>query len=395
MPKEVRTILHITRGPLWLIALMVIVYSLTSVWVGMKFGGGTRGGLIVFLTGLVVFFIAKRVLDSHMASRYARAIVGAFLVAAVAAFILIYVVYTPRAIAGGGGSDRDEAIQIAVNRLLAGLYPYGVKTYLGDSITALPGGLLLHVPTQVILGSTVYTEPIILILSLVFITQISPRAGAALAVALGGMLVFWQDFVTGGDYVTSSLLCFALAAKGVQAAAGKSWKGYFYWVFLGIAVASRPTMLMYTGTAIALVAGTVSIAAAMKWAAVTIAPSVAVVFPFWVVNPNGFDPLHVTSKGGSLPLIVIALAIGAAWFAFGLAVAMRRRATSRPEVMLALIVAPLGFVVTLPSSLAAGSWTQLGFAAMTAFLAPLAIDSSVTTREDRAPLTVGTPSPST
>jgi hypothetical protein len=55
----------------------------------------------------------------------------------------------------GGGSDADDALNIAAWRLLHGQYPYYSVTYLGNPIAPLPGAVLLSVPF-VLLGNSAH-----------------------------------------------------------------------------------------------------------------------------------------------------------------------------------------------------------------------------------------------
>ena len=57
----------------------------------------------------------------------------------------------------GGGSDSDDALNLATRALLHGEYPYRIRTYLGSPATYLPGSLLLAVPF-VLLGNAAYQD---------------------------------------------------------------------------------------------------------------------------------------------------------------------------------------------------------------------------------------------
>jgi hypothetical protein len=71
--------------------------------------------------------------------------------------IVVFAFVYPIANSGivGGGSDREDNINIAAIGLLHGNYPYYAQGYLGSPTHSLPGSLLLAIPF-VMLGNSVY-----------------------------------------------------------------------------------------------------------------------------------------------------------------------------------------------------------------------------------------------
>ena len=71
--------------------------------------------------------------------------------------VLVFSILYPIAQAGlvGGGSDQDDALNIAATELIHGRYPYYPKTYLDNPIAPLPGAVFLAVPF-VLLGNSAY-----------------------------------------------------------------------------------------------------------------------------------------------------------------------------------------------------------------------------------------------
>ena len=82
-----------------------------------------------------------------------------FWLAGVTFFVIltVFLVVYPIANTGqrSGGSDSDDALNIAANELMHGRYPYSPRTYLDNPISPMPGAVLLAVPF-VLLGSSVY-----------------------------------------------------------------------------------------------------------------------------------------------------------------------------------------------------------------------------------------------
>ena len=55
----------------------------------------------------------------------------------------------------GKGSDADDALNLAVNELLHGRYPFYARTYLDNPVANLPGTIFLAVPFA-LLGNSAY-----------------------------------------------------------------------------------------------------------------------------------------------------------------------------------------------------------------------------------------------
>jgi hypothetical protein len=69
-------------------------------------------------------------------------------IALVAAIIVLFAILYPIAKGAvlGAGSDRDDALNVALSALLRGSYPYHAVTFLGNQPTPAPGALLLAMP---------------------------------------------------------------------------------------------------------------------------------------------------------------------------------------------------------------------------------------------------------
>jgi len=91
-----------------------------------------------------VTLLALRRLDAEPAEPTSARLVLLMTLLLIAAFIVLY----PVARSGlfGPGSDRDDALNVALQALLSGHYPYYAQTYLGNPPTPMPGALLLALP---------------------------------------------------------------------------------------------------------------------------------------------------------------------------------------------------------------------------------------------------------
>jgi len=105
-----------------------------------------------FILFIIANYISTRKLPS-LSDKQFLLLIGILFTALIFIFFIVY----PLANSGilGKGSDRDEALNIAIEELMAGHYPYYAKTYLDHPISPLPGSLLLASPFA-ILGNSAY-----------------------------------------------------------------------------------------------------------------------------------------------------------------------------------------------------------------------------------------------
>jgi hypothetical protein len=224
----------------------------------------------------------------------------------------------------GVGSDRADALGVALARLADGQYPYAATTYLGNPISPLPGALALAAPFWWLTGDAGTQNVVWLpVLLLVLGGPGAPwRARPTLLwalVALGGLEVL-REFLVGDDLVTGVVPALAAVAwtlrvasatppagSGVLAAAG---------IALGVTTCTRPHLalvLVVVVAAVGLRAGrgpalVVGAAATVTWA--------VLVVPFLLGGTARFSPLHVAAKvtgergltAGIVLLAVLALA---------------------------------------------------------------------------------------
>lgn len=129
----------------WLWALLIVA---PSAPVMLRILGNPLAGAAC-VAGLSAIFVAQRFgsdLPAAMqASRDPRVvIIAAMLVGMVVAFAVLFPQLNSQM--PGQGSDRDDALNVAIAAMFRGEYPYAQTTYLGNPITPLPGALLLAIP---------------------------------------------------------------------------------------------------------------------------------------------------------------------------------------------------------------------------------------------------------
>ena len=149
-----------------------------------KYFGGS-GVLIYLFFGFFLLLIGQRYLLPLALIRLKKreAIILALLtfLALGIAFALVY----PVADSGvfGGGSDSDDAVEVAARALLNGQYPYYRETYLGGGLY-FPGSILLSLPFA-LLGHIAYQNLFFLILFFLFSCFYLPGIHSAL-------FLFWN-----------------------------------------------------------------------------------------------------------------------------------------------------------------------------------------------------------
>ena len=171
----------------------------------------TVWGLIILAAVIysAVFAVVLPVL-ARQSDRLALVAVGVIVVALVVAFIVVYPRYGLPTV--GGFGDRDDALTIMWKALLSGDNPFDQKTYLGDQVSPLLGGVVLYAPFVAVTGSAGWGAPVLLVLATLAAWRLlSPRvlllSGFVIVVNIG----FLEDFLLGGDaFIVPLLLAVAI-----------------------------------------------------------------------------------------------------------------------------------------------------------------------------------------
>lgn len=238
----------------------------------------------------------------------------------VALLVVAFVMGFPDAygFALGVGSDRANALDVALAQLADGRYPYTATTYVGNPITPLPGALLLAAPFWWVAGTAAWQNLAWVFLLLPVLNggwRLRSRPTVLWALtALGGLEVL-REFVVGDDLVSSAIPAVAAVAWTLRAARGRAtWVLAGASILLGVATCTRPHMLLVVVIAVAAVgmaAGArrallVGVGASLVW--------VALVVPFLRGGVARFSPLHTVAKvtgDRALTVGMIAIALGA------------------------------------------------------------------------------------
>jgi hypothetical protein len=260
---------------------------------------GNIGLLIYLAAATAILWFAYRYLAALFLSRLSEREAGYLVLLTFVALVAIFAIVYPKANVhiSGRGSDADDGLNLAVNELLNGRYPYSARTYLDNPISPLPGAILLAIPF-VLLGSSAYQN---LLWLGVFCFVLSRMMQSW----RGTLILFWiilifspvimNDVVTGGDYPTNTiyvLVFMSLTLCWGSRADSPWWKRVLAALLLGIGLSSRANFLLVMPQLFAALTIKAGWRAALRYVVVAVAAFAAVTVPFFIHDPAGFTPLH-------------------------------------------------------------------------------------------------------
>ncbi|GAA4796663.1 hypothetical protein GCM10023200_35960 [Actinomycetospora chlora] len=292
---------------------LAVVLAVVS-WHSATNLGGVAAGVGYAVASVLVVVAGVPVLTRAVAGAPAWVLPAAVAVVATA-LVALFVLGVPEAYAHalGVGSDRADALDVAVTRLADGRYPYEGLTYLGNPITPLPGALLLAAPAVLLTGAAAWQNVVWTLLLLPLLHRGPwPRPAPTVlwsVTVLGGLEVV-REFVVGDDLVTGTVpavaaVAWTLAVAGRASTATLVAAG----TALGIATCTRPHLALV----VVVVVATVGAVAGRRRAAVVGTTATAVwvllIVPFLVGGSARFSPWHVAAKvtgeRGLTPAIVV------------------------------------------------------------------------------------------
>jgi hypothetical protein len=209
----------------------------------------------------------------------------------------------------GGGSDRDDALNIAVNELVNERYPYSLRTYLGNPITPLPGSILLAVPFF-LLGNSAYQSFFwLLVLFAVLRSDLGDGRDSLLLCWVMVLLcpASLLEIMSGGDLFANSIfvmIFFLFAFKTIPDDTASLAKKIAVAVLLGIGLSSRPNFMLIVPIFFFAILRSANKKSAIIYTMVACLAFAGITLPFYIVDPPGFSPLHTVGMIGdykSLP----------------------------------------------------------------------------------------------
>ena len=192
------------------------------------------------------------------------------------------------------GSDRDDAADVGARLLLDGDYPYDGRTYLGQSVSQLPGALLLAAPF-VALGKSAYAAffwlPLLFVLLRArFREWRTPLLLLLLALCLSPGLL--RELVTGGDLIANGI--YVLGAAWLLLRAERAAPFALAALALGFVLSSRLSFAFVVPALLVAVASRRGWTKAVVAGGLAAAAFAAVTLPF-VLHAGRFPPFEASN----------------------------------------------------------------------------------------------------
>ena len=201
----------------------------------------------------------------------------------------------------GRSSDRDDGLNIAVERMLDGQLPYYPPHPDAGPLSLFPGGILLATPF-VLMGNSAYQN---IFWVVVFLWLTTRRHGRRSEVLLLAGMVFalcpalQYEFISGGDMASNGIyviVALSLFMRFWTRANSSPLVRLATSVFLGLALASRPNFLFLLPLAGGGLWRWGGVGRAIGGCALVATWTAAVTLPFYLADPEGFTPLVAGNK---------------------------------------------------------------------------------------------------
>ncbi len=291
---------------------------------------GLTGVGVYLIAGIAILLTSRKYLVPWFLERVTDRLAWILVLGTLTGLLLLFFLAYPVAQSGvmGGGSDSDDALNLATNALLNRQYPYDIETYLGAPATYLPGSVLLALPFAM-LGNAAYQN-------LFWLAMLILAANSHLRDIRQALLFLWvaflcpsvlQSLITGAEVLASSIfvVIFVLFAMKSFRAERKPW---FRWVaaaLLGIGLSSRGNYLLLAPVVFSATSQHVGWKKAARYAGVTGGAFLAVTLPFWLHDPATFWVACVLEQNSAatvlnpiLPNAALALPLASFLVAVGL-----------------------------------------------------------------------------
>lgn len=170
--------------------------------------------------------------------------------------VIAYSLWYPYENIRSKGTDRDEALNQAVEEIISLHYPYNVRTYVegrphelrldNNPITVLPGSILFAIPF-VLLGNSSYQNFFWLIVLFVFLGNYYRSYSNSLLFIMSNLLLcgtFLFQILIGSDYIANSIWVLIFTIIVVKYSKVFNFKTVVFDILLGIGLASRFNFLI-------------------------------------------------------------------------------------------------------------------------------------------------------
>lgn len=299
-----------------IVIALVLATFLTFPAIKFQFfvgGWGIVGYWLLATALLLVLPWCESRFQKLVPSKYDAYLVSGFLVVLLVIFQSAY----PYLNQYQGGSDRDEALDIATTELASGRYPYYAKAQVSwlpvdvaeeraTPISPLPGELFFAVPFLVVFGSAVYQTFFWLLLFYAFVRKYSREHSLVFWFMLFLTPITWHEVLTGGDYLANALwvtILSLLSLSAIQRHSSSRLK-WLYLILFGIGLSSRANVLLVLPAFFAVLTYSEKWLKALGYFLVPVGTCLLVTVPFYLYDPLHFSPLHTYNKLASLDAVM-------------------------------------------------------------------------------------------
>jgi len=286
-----------------LYAVAIILPSLSTLYKYTREYAGVWGVLAYSVLGAIaipfLLHLGLTRLAGRISTRAVWCLVAATLAITIAAFATVYPYAQSRT--PGGGSDADDALNIAADELSYGRYPYHQRTYLDHPISPMPGAVLLALPFRFRgMGNAAYQNLFWLAAYVVLAARLT-RDIRPTFIHMAMLLVccpgFLHQVLTGGDWATNSIYVLVFMHFMVRVDPRSNvLRASLAAALFGVALSSRANFVMLVPPLLAALALRYGRADAIRQIAISLSVAAAVTLPFYLHDPAGFSPLHAMSK---------------------------------------------------------------------------------------------------
>lgn len=288
----------------------IAIAGICAIWAVLSSGQivkylGRLNGLMILilfplLSAIILSNLRKRETPGE-SRRVAFVLIGGWILAA-AAYAVLHSISQSRVL--GPGSDRENALQLACQALLAGKFPYTQLTFLHHPITPMPGALVLAIPFCLAHLTSLQN----LFWLAVFVWGCYRLLGANwvtawyiyMFVILNPCIM--QDFVTGGDFFTNFVyvvVIFSVVIRLLITGTG-GWQAWLWPILLGIALSSRPIYALAYPCLLAFGLQVRGWKIAARTVGLVLLAELGVTLPVYLRDPAHFTPFNAGSHAYAL-----------------------------------------------------------------------------------------------
>lgn len=287
------------RWPLFWFTLCLVVPSLGQV---QKYSGYAGVAVYMFIVFALLFrgypYFSKKLLRTVSEKQILWLATGTLVI-----LLILFAVIYPKANSGivGGGSDRDDNINVATLALLHGRYPYHALGYLGAPTNVLPGSLMLAAPF-VLLGNSAYQNFFWLVI-LFFVIKSYLKDERQALLLFWTMLILspgvWHELITGGDLIAHGIymMVFTIFLIGtVGNPARRAGIKLLAAILLGVGLSTRANFILLLPLIFSALVQNNGWGVSIKYMIVSVITFTAITVPFYLYDPANFYPIYSMNR---------------------------------------------------------------------------------------------------